>query len=208
MGIFSLIPSAVSFAFLWHTHTHTHIVYLSVCLSLSLSLSPPPPLPLSLSFSLSLSLRSSDCGLLSPVLLTQCSKLLGDTNVIKFYPSKFVLITDILDTFGEFFPPSPSLLLTMELRKTSLFQFPFLSCRQCLHCQRSKVMKSCLFTMGLERFVEVFVFCVCMCFDVFCLCLLCMLVYVCCTGRLVYDRIWRKATIVSPGSSKPTMLPG
>ncbi|XP_065190603.1 VPS35 endosomal protein-sorting factor-like, partial [Sycon ciliatum] len=31
----------------------------------------------------------------------QCSKLLGDTNVIKFYPSKFVLITDILDTFGR-----------------------------------------------------------------------------------------------------------
>lgn len=30
----------------------------------------------------------------------QCSKLLSDTAVIQFYPSKFVLITDILDTFG------------------------------------------------------------------------------------------------------------
>ncbi len=31
----------------------------------------------------------------------QCSKLLVDTSVIQFYPSKFVLITDILDNFGE-----------------------------------------------------------------------------------------------------------
>ncbi|KAK3583633.1 hypothetical protein CHS0354_039460 [Potamilus streckersoni] len=31
----------------------------------------------------------------------QCSKLLADTNVIQFYPSKFVLVTDILDTFGK-----------------------------------------------------------------------------------------------------------
>ncbi|XP_074647304.1 VPS35 endosomal protein-sorting factor-like [Tubulanus polymorphus] len=31
----------------------------------------------------------------------QCAKLLSDTNVIQFYPSKFVLITDILDTFGR-----------------------------------------------------------------------------------------------------------
>ncbi|XP_053393595.1 VPS35 endosomal protein-sorting factor-like isoform X2 [Mercenaria mercenaria] len=31
----------------------------------------------------------------------QCSKLLADVNVIQFYPSKFVLITDILDTFGK-----------------------------------------------------------------------------------------------------------
>nr|KAG5704115.1 hypothetical protein BaRGS_009645 [Batillaria attramentaria] len=46
----------------------------------------------------------------------QCSKLLADTSVIMFYPSKFVLITDILDTFGrlvydrllekaQYFPP-------------------------------------------------------------------------------------------------------
>ncbi|KAL5019246.1 hypothetical protein ScPMuIL_004968 [Solemya velum] len=31
----------------------------------------------------------------------QCSKLLSDISVIQFYPSKFVLITDILDTFGK-----------------------------------------------------------------------------------------------------------
>ncbi|KJE94840.1 hypothetical protein CAOG_005411 [Capsaspora owczarzaki ATCC 30864] len=31
----------------------------------------------------------------------QCAKLLADTAVIRFYPSKFVLITDILDTFGR-----------------------------------------------------------------------------------------------------------
>jgi len=31
----------------------------------------------------------------------QCSKLLCDTSVIKFYPSKFILITEILDTFGR-----------------------------------------------------------------------------------------------------------
>ena len=28
-------------------------------------------------------------------------KLLADVNAIQFYPSKFVLITDILDTFGK-----------------------------------------------------------------------------------------------------------
>jgi hypothetical protein len=31
----------------------------------------------------------------------QSSKVLGDTSVIRFYPSKFVLITEILDTFGK-----------------------------------------------------------------------------------------------------------
>lgn len=31
----------------------------------------------------------------------QCAKLLADTDVLPFYPSKFVLITDILDTFGK-----------------------------------------------------------------------------------------------------------
>jgi hypothetical protein len=31
----------------------------------------------------------------------QCAKLLADTKVIQFYPSKFVLISDILDTFGK-----------------------------------------------------------------------------------------------------------
>lgn len=30
----------------------------------------------------------------------QCAKMLGDTGVMKFYPSQFVLITDILDSFG------------------------------------------------------------------------------------------------------------
>ncbi|XP_037767694.1 VPS35 endosomal protein-sorting factor-like isoform X3 [Chelonia mydas] len=34
-------------------------------------------------------------------IVIQCSKLLSDTTVIQFYPSKFVLITDILDTFGK-----------------------------------------------------------------------------------------------------------
>lgn len=31
----------------------------------------------------------------------QCAKLLADTDVLQFYPSKFVLITDILETFGK-----------------------------------------------------------------------------------------------------------
>lgn len=31
----------------------------------------------------------------------QCAKLLADTDVLPFYPSKFVLVTDILDTFGK-----------------------------------------------------------------------------------------------------------
>uniref|UniRef100_A0A2K6V517 VPS35 endosomal protein-sorting factor-like n=1 Tax=Saimiri boliviensis boliviensis TaxID=39432 RepID=A0A2K6V517_SAIBB len=35
-------------------------------------------------------------------IVIQCSKLLSDTSVIQFYPSKFVLITDILDTFGKY----------------------------------------------------------------------------------------------------------
>uniref|UniRef100_A0A8C3XU67 VPS35 endosomal protein-sorting factor-like n=1 Tax=Chelydra serpentina TaxID=8475 RepID=A0A8C3XU67_CHESE len=35
-------------------------------------------------------------------IVIQCSKLLSDTTVIQFYPSKFVLITDILDTFGKY----------------------------------------------------------------------------------------------------------
>ena len=34
-------------------------------------------------------------------MILQCSKLLCDTSVIKFYPSKFILITEILDTFGR-----------------------------------------------------------------------------------------------------------
>lgn len=31
----------------------------------------------------------------------QCSKLLADTSVLQFYPSQFVLVTDILDNFGQ-----------------------------------------------------------------------------------------------------------
>lgn len=31
----------------------------------------------------------------------QCSKFLADTSVMQFYPSKFVLVTDILDIFGK-----------------------------------------------------------------------------------------------------------
>lgn len=31
----------------------------------------------------------------------QCAKLLADTSAMQFYPSKFVLITDILDLFGS-----------------------------------------------------------------------------------------------------------
>lgn len=31
----------------------------------------------------------------------QCTKLLADTSVISFYPSQFVLVTDILDNFGK-----------------------------------------------------------------------------------------------------------
>lgn len=31
----------------------------------------------------------------------QCSKLLADTSVLQFYPTQFVLITDILDNFGK-----------------------------------------------------------------------------------------------------------
>lgn len=34
-------------------------------------------------------------------IVIQCSKLLSETSVMKFYPSKFVLITDILDIFGK-----------------------------------------------------------------------------------------------------------
>lgn len=35
------------------------------------------------------------------MLCLQSAKLLSDVSVIQFYPSKFVLVTDILDTFGK-----------------------------------------------------------------------------------------------------------
>ncbi|XP_035389122.1 VPS35 endosomal protein sorting factor-like isoform X2 [Electrophorus electricus] len=44
---------------------------------------------------------SSDQKVKALKIVIQCSKLLSDTSVIQFYPSKFVLITDILDTFGQ-----------------------------------------------------------------------------------------------------------
>ncbi|XP_062331258.1 VPS35 endosomal protein-sorting factor-like isoform X1 [Osmerus eperlanus] len=44
---------------------------------------------------------SSDQKVKALKIVIQCSKLLSDTSVIQFYPSKFVLITDILDTFGK-----------------------------------------------------------------------------------------------------------
>ncbi|KAL3967424.1 secretin receptor [Sarotherodon galilaeus] len=44
---------------------------------------------------------SSDQKVKALKIVIQCSKLLSDTSVIQFYPSKFVLITDILDTFGR-----------------------------------------------------------------------------------------------------------
>ena len=34
-------------------------------------------------------------------IVIQCVKLLVDTSVVEFYPSKFVLITDIVETFGK-----------------------------------------------------------------------------------------------------------
>jgi hypothetical protein len=35
------------------------------------------------------------------LILSQCSKLLLETHPFAFYPSKFALITDILDNFGR-----------------------------------------------------------------------------------------------------------
>ncbi|XP_033107964.1 VPS35 endosomal protein sorting factor-like [Anneissia japonica] len=54
----------------------------------------------------------------------QCSKLLADTSVIQFYPSKFVLITDILDTFGK--------LVYDRIRRKSTYQPPGSSSPQML----------------------------------------------------------------------------
>lgn len=44
---------------------------------------------------------NSDQRVRSLKIAIQCAKLLVDTSVMQFYPSKFVLITDILDIFGK-----------------------------------------------------------------------------------------------------------
>lgn len=44
---------------------------------------------------------NSDQRVKSLKIAIQCSKLLADTSVMQFYPSQFVLITDILDIFGK-----------------------------------------------------------------------------------------------------------
>lgn len=44
---------------------------------------------------------NSDQRVKSLKIAIQCSKLLADTNVMQFYPSQFVLITEILDVFGK-----------------------------------------------------------------------------------------------------------
>lgn len=44
---------------------------------------------------------STDQRVKSLKIAIQCSKFLADTAVMQFYPSKFVLITDILDIFGK-----------------------------------------------------------------------------------------------------------
>ena len=49
--------------------------------------------------------------------MLQCAKLLADTAVIQFYPSKFVLSTVILDNFGQ----SSSLLQTPTPTSTVAF---------------------------------------------------------------------------------------
>jgi len=49
-------------------------------------------------------------------IVIQCAKLLADTSVIQFYPSKFVLITDVLDTFGQ--------LVYERIKTKSLYQAP------------------------------------------------------------------------------------
>ena len=61
----------------------------------------------------------------------QCAKLLADVSVIQFYPSKFVLITDILDTFGELFLVSRdkclSVLFNMVICNNIVYTYSFLS---------------------------------------------------------------------------------
>jgi len=64
----------------------------------------------------------------------QNSKLLSDTKVAQFYPSKFVLITEILDTFGRLVYDriflkaannEPGTTTPILLKGISLLLFPF-----------------------------------------------------------------------------------
>lgn len=92
----------------------------------------------------------------------QCSKLLADISVIQFYPSKFVLVTDILDTFGK-----ASFIQLISYRRSNMIV-------------KMQILVGCCKTVLNVSFA----------------------------GKLVYERIFRKSSIFTPGSNIPTMLPG